>query len=26
LLLHINVLAFRHEVADLDQAMEYSLG
>jgi BCD family chlorophyll transporter-like MFS transporter len=26
LLLHINVLAFRREVADLDQAFEYSLG
>jgi BCD family chlorophyll transporter-like MFS transporter len=26
LLLHVNVLAFRREVADLDQAMEYSLG
>jgi BCD family chlorophyll transporter-like MFS transporter len=26
LLLHINVLAFRQEVADLDHAMEYSLG
>ena len=26
LLLHINVLAFRREVADMDHAMEYSLG
>ena len=26
LLLHINVLAFRREVADLDHTMEYSLG
>jgi BCD family chlorophyll transporter-like MFS transporter len=26
LLLHVNVLAFRHEVSDLDRALEYSLG
>jgi hypothetical protein len=25
LLLHINVLAFRREVANLDQALEYTL-
>jgi hypothetical protein len=26
LLLHVNVLAFRREVSDLHQLMEYSLG
>jgi BCD family chlorophyll transporter-like MFS transporter len=26
LLLHINVIAFKREVANLDEAMEYSLG